>query len=1681
MTPNLVSDKPNIHAVQGNINSLAARNEVADIRKELKDIGSSLSTETKGMTKDSDSIPNRSILGVVDGSVPASMSTTKPESALPAATSCGVTCPDCAKLEDLSSVVRLASIYSKLALHQYLPLAKVLPVIQQLTSLDPDLCSKTSLPVCSNANPVLLPLAKDTLLFNGNCIRTFLRSLLGQLHPLLTSCGHLIANEIADAVSVRTWAPELSVKIKELLNNYASEHAAMVGLSSGSANFRLPETFQKPFREDLDSKNEFKTQLELATFYERERTYDELSNLFLRYQTTNRSDLDGSAIKMFFRTDLLKTGTTILTLKEPNYLWFAALFMRFLLYHGVQSTSAVSMLTTKPDAQASTEVSASTKTSSSTNNTVSLGSHVTSTPSAGAVSNVATTASAFSASPSRNTAFERALSAAASPIRKKQSCAPVSLSSTASNVPASASKSNLNTKFYSSNFPDLSATKKLTLDAAKQSKLEERLGMGGEAKTTLFSPSHTTVPPAAQVNAISTPHMVTSVTKKWDPTGAASRTTPDIAARITPSSSINSANNTTNNYNNNFNSNNSGPYKRNGPPARTSNSYSSSANSNANSPSVNHSAIDPYEVPAMHFEGTESFFFRFIVSMNNFRFNQGLLTCILVEIEELMRNDNSLDASFVNLNMESDSPTKSRKLSIFLPSDQNATKHHDGQNEVFIAPEDFALKVAKLKILGRFLGLLHFYHQWVPLGVSENGPLQKLASELAAKRNALQVSLPVLTMVQAAHREGKLSLALPWVVEFLKMLSWDPAVSAVSARARGVNVAHNWKGALENERQRIPYFDVLERLRSIQHSEKFKVSTGESNHSTSSGILSCNRVYCLMEIQNLWIALPHAVTSLVERCEVTPTIEPSPSMRPHLRSRDSPRNFSEASPVEFLSSVAHDIVGTLDDQNLAFSAAFLRHVVPFLEPVYLALKSSRLNGTASSSLRARALGAAKKIKRQTPSVITAESMALMEALTKPPPLPPTVDTVQSDPTVAPSLPRTEAIAVITATPTKAARSSSATSSTSASKSPRKKSSLDTSSGNISSMSIANMKSPVRRERSRNPSFESLSPPAHSFGLATGLSGGPHLGGTSRSNSITTSGRSSPAGGLFGSSRRQRSLSDLNHNPFSISRQHSMSPAPLKSFGTNTLSPLKLFEYNTSASESSDVLERLEISFWNDHPTLQTMNNFLLAHSYQACLEKLKELIGTAVRELIANLSSIKSERDNHKYEDLLETYSKRAHYELLAEGEQLVETFFTTFTEKTLPDMCKMYPANERVVKMAIFYMNRHLSARKAPLCAYLKSYSAKKLAELRELSIKQHHKLQGDAANSATPAADLAAVDNEKAAEDTAATQRTQCLAKMRVASAALVPYFTFPQDDTSSSADQVNVLELQCTCELSAQALLLAHSSGLALPVGAVMRNNVACVLALLQELTAQCSVYASSLLALRPTTDGSSSLHLTVRNNLPTSETHNLKTMLTKLTTLYQSCIVGIASVITYGSTTMSATAQAELAGKVGADFCKFVTSVLPHVLYLDLTLSVLSKPAAECAVTALTQHAMERNTVACSRNESSLTSLPSDLVHFLLSEKLMTLDMLSRAMALTARPKTAAYFENCKGLVGMQLCMNHGLLSLIGRILIRHQDTLGMDMSALEDDCWYKDSTIKLLVKSNLNEGLSNLISVLLVNL
>lgn len=429
----------------------------------------------------------------------------------------------------------------------------------------------------------------------------------------------------------------------------------------------------------------------------------------------------------------------MLNLKDSNFLWFSDLFTKLLLFHGVH-TAPQSVGTSSAAVHAST-----------TNNPFSSPSPAV------RGSDVSSASGAFATSPSRGTAFERALSAAASPGKKK----PVITPSTTSN-------SNLNVDNVA-NFPGLSV-KSLPLDATKHSKLEERLGMGGDAKANIFTPTHSApttkkIPPGAVHSPAAT--------------GATS----------------------------------SGAYKgRSGPPSRSNPGAASNLAMNAHT-------LDAYEAPAQHFAGSERFFFQFIVSMNNFRLNQGLVTCVLAQIDDLMRGER-FEASFTAMDLDTGTPTKSKKLPIFLPSDQKSSKL-DTKEDVFISPEDFALKVTKLKILGRFLGLLHFYHQWMP-GAESGGPLSKLALDMAARRGALQMSLPILRVVQDAQREGKLSLALPWVAEFLKMLSWLPACSL---RPRGQSTS-------ASDRLAIPYFEVLERLRSIQHVEILRAN---------GAALSCNR------------------------------------------------------------------------------------------------------------------------------------------------------------------------------------------------------------------------------------------------------------------------------------------------------------------------------------------------------------------------------------------------------------------------------------------------------------------------------------------------------------------------------------------------------------------------------------------------------------------------------------------------------------------------------------------------------------------------------------------------------------------------------------------------------------------------------------------------------------------------
>jgi hypothetical protein len=292
--------------------------------------------------------------------------------------------------------------------------------------------------------------------------------------------------------------------------------------------------------------------------------------------------------------------------------------------------------------------------------------------------------------------------------------------------------------------PTTATSRGVPLDLVKQSKLEARLGFGGEVKAPAVRPTPTIGPAGAAKAA--------------------------------------------------YNSSNGSGFQRRGAADRKSGPPSAS-------PGQRNNAADAHAEPAKLFPGAQQFFFRFIVSMNNARFNQCLLSCMLAEIALLMRADEDAvrgrapGGHFLSVRGGASSVTASAS----------------DDREYILSPENYALKVTKLKILGRFLGTLLFCNRWASSSVV-NGAQEVPASTVEPLRAGLQLNIPVRASLEEAVRQWRLCLCVPWVVEFLKMLAWDPLLLAPNIIKQPVD-----EGATGPTRS-IPYMDTMVFLRSIQFS-----------------------------------------------------------------------------------------------------------------------------------------------------------------------------------------------------------------------------------------------------------------------------------------------------------------------------------------------------------------------------------------------------------------------------------------------------------------------------------------------------------------------------------------------------------------------------------------------------------------------------------------------------------------------------------------------------------------------------------------------------------------------------------------------------------------------------------------------------------------------------------------------
>ena len=156
--------------------------------------------------------------------------------------------------------------------------------------------------------------------------------------------------------------------------------------------------------------------------------------------------------------------------------------------------------------------------------------------------------------------------------------------------------------------------------------------------------------------------------------------------------------------------------------------------------------------PAIMFPGNQQFFFRFLIQCDSYRLAQYLKISMWAELDSI--TDTALHS--------------------------------------FFGGESFCLCVNKLSLLGRFLGLLHFWPHWVlsvPKETFESGPLRSLMESTAENRTTPLAAgglgiVNLLDIVQSSIREKRFCLTVPWVTEFLKLMSWDGTIAFVNGTAR---------------------------------------------------------------------------------------------------------------------------------------------------------------------------------------------------------------------------------------------------------------------------------------------------------------------------------------------------------------------------------------------------------------------------------------------------------------------------------------------------------------------------------------------------------------------------------------------------------------------------------------------------------------------------------------------------------------------------------------------------------------------------------------------------------------------------------------------------------------------------------------------------------------------------------
>lgn len=324
---------------------------------------------------------------------------------------------------------------------------------------------------------------------------------------------------------------------------------------------------------------------------------------------------------------------------------------------------------------------------------------------------------------------------------------------------------------------------------------------------------------------------------------------------------------------------------------------------------------DPYLQPGLNFQGNLQFFYRFIVLVDSYKFSKCVEFSVVSELVVLMKmvvegtqkqgtsklNESGTSKSVYRTDFIGDGNSRERSQSVVedserdrssssrsgssgcLDEDSNLFSSHfrsidhamsppllyrDASTEASnksgqVGQNSLSLQIMSLKLLGKFLGLLHFYAQWTLLStvstggtpnlpidtlrapnnlpqVSTSSPVLRLAEQFESKRNmfynvTLEMGegsasrtgggLPIYGWLIESKKKRCLISTVPWIVEFLRMAKYDSVI--YSANTRDSSASRQLNAPLNL------YENVIEELLSIESAFVQRISGSSDNLSTT--------------------------------------------------------------------------------------------------------------------------------------------------------------------------------------------------------------------------------------------------------------------------------------------------------------------------------------------------------------------------------------------------------------------------------------------------------------------------------------------------------------------------------------------------------------------------------------------------------------------------------------------------------------------------------------------------------------------------------------------------------------------------------------------------------------------------------------------------------------------------------